>query len=103
MLSLSGQTAAAPSEDNSVCVGASVKICPCSIQSTAPAIEATIIARSSFETKFGFPNWRDTVGRASVLRMEPPLPEIPSQIGDRQDRDQPHQGQRNLPGHAFGK
>src|SRR3954466_1345322 len=96
MFSLSGQALAAASASNSVEVDASVAVrCPYSIQRAAPPSKTMIIARTNFKSTSAF------VAVPTSLRMEPPLPEIINQIRDRQDRQQPHQDQRNLSGRAF--
>src|SRR3954466_5902247 len=97
MFSLSGQALAAARASNSVEVGASVAVrCPYSIQRAAPPSKTTIIARTNFKSTSAF-----VAVPTSFLGMEPPLPEIINQIRDRQDRQQPHQDQRNLSGRAF--
>src|SRR5215510_1753690 len=101
MFSLSGQTLAAARVSNSPGVGASVTVrCPCSIHSAAAATAPTITARPSFKSNLRVAS-RGTAGANCPLRMEPPLPEIINQVRDRQDRQQPHQDQGDLPGYAF--
>src|SRR5436190_12786448 len=95
MLSLLGQAAAASRKATSAGVGASmVTSFARSAHMIATPRAAATTTKSSFETT-------PAILSSIILRVEPPLPQIPNQVRDRQDRQQPDQDERNLPGHAF--
>src|SRR5436190_420350 len=83
MLSLLGQAAAASRKATSAGVGASmVTSFARSAHMIATPRAAATTTKSSFETT-------PAILSSIVLRVEPPLPQIPNQVRDRQDRQQP--------------